>query len=199
MQFRGGWPQFDTGSVCIAENQPNSAPTCIQGVPLSPLLGWRGTSWVVKGWGLRCCHGRSRDRVWSSRNVQGLWENLQELHTQIPVKPPRLAIPRSLFVYLGSLPAYLLFWDRFSPKLEITLSKVAEEEAGYEVLYCQLWMSFKNHLEWASPVEGAHLPVLIPAGLWGSGAEVVSSQDQTTTSSHRSVAVVEGVGFGYNL
>lgn len=28
------------GPVCSAENQPNSAWTCIQGVPLSPLMGW---------------------------------------------------------------------------------------------------------------------------------------------------------------
>lgn len=75
---------------------------------LSPCHPWRDG--VVRGWGLRCCHGRSRDSVWNSRNVQGLWENLQE---QILVKPLSLAIPPSLFVYLGSLPAYLLFLDHF--------------------------------------------------------------------------------------
>lgn len=64
-----------------------------------------------------CAHGLSTS----------LWQNLSGC----------LAIASS-FVYSGSLPAYVLFWAQFLPKLEITLSKVAEEEDGNEDLYFQV-------------------------------------------------------------
>lgn len=70
--------------------------------------------------------------------MQGLGENLQELHTHILGKPLSLAIPCSLLVHLGSLPAHLLFWDNSALRLEVMLSEVAEEEAGCEVLYFQV-------------------------------------------------------------
>lgn len=108
MQFREADPSLTRGLFALQRlSQILHRPVS----RVSPChLCWGGGARVVRGWGLRCCHGRSRDSVWSSRNVQGLGENLQELHRQILVKPLSLAIPlcvfrisACIFIILGSL------------------------------------------------------------------------------------------------
>lgn len=179
MQFREADPSLTRGLFALQRSSQ------ILHWPVSRVspchLCWGG---VVRGWGLRCCHGRSRDSVWSSRNVQGLWENLQELHTQILVKPLGLAIPLCVFEISACI--FIILGSPLHPSLRLCSVKWLRRKLDMKFYTSRVkWTSkttWNEHPQWKDPSadpcwtlstwscvqpESTHHPVLQECGCGG--------------------------------